>query len=405
MEDGPRIRALLESDDPLAAEAALWADLRSVGTPLIEPHPDDPDACLVTFLWYADRPVERVVVNEAVSSLPPEARALSLAPGTFTWFATWPVKSDVRTTYHFEVFAGSGSERIGDEHARVREPHDYSVLGSPESVLVCPGAEPLSWADRRPDTPRGTVTGAVLGDGREVWVYTPPGYDHLADPPGVLVVLDGHAQHSAVTVLDNLHADRRIEPTAAILVGQLDRNAELTCDADFSRFLAEGLLPWAREAYRLTADPARTVIAGCSLGGLCAAYTGLRHPEVFGNVLMLSGSVWWDPDTLREYFQLAGSGPRAIGARSRTPAIIGEYTRAERAPIRIYQDVGAFETGPPPATPHQIHASRHFRDVLTLKGYDYVYREFAGGHDETWWRSRLGDGLIWLTDPRGADRG
>lgn len=45
-------------------------------------------------------------------------------------------------------------------------------------------------------------------------MYTPPGYEHLADPLGVLVVLDGHAQHSAVTVLDNLHADGRIDLSA-----------------------------------------------------------------------------------------------------------------------------------------------------------------------------------------------
>ncbi|WP_125645008.1 esterase family protein [Nonomuraea sp. WAC 01424] len=409
----PRIKALFESDDPAASEARLWAELRKDGTPLIERCPDDPQACLVTFLWKADRPVEQVRIVETVSGLPPQRRSLAPVPGTATRFLTWRIRTDVRTTYSFEIVDASGVEHVPDPYARVREAHDFAALATPgvpplRSVLVCPDAAPLSWADRRPDVPRGTVVEGTYDDGRQVWTYLPPGRDEPSAPLGVLVVLDGHAGHSASTVLDNLHAEGRILPTAALFVQQGDRNKELACDAEWSRHLAEDLLPWARRRHPLTSDPAATVITGCSLGGLCAAYTGLKHPDVFGGVLMLSGSVWWDPDTLRAYARLAdpaaATDPAAtvVGAGSRTPVLIDEFMRADPVPTRIYQEVGTFETGPPPATPGQVHASRHLRDVLTLKGYDYRYREFAGGHDETWWRSRLGDGLIWLRGS-GAD--
>lgn len=392
----PTIRALLAAEDPAASEAELWAELKTDGTPLIEPCPGEPGTCLVTFLWSADRPVEQVRVNETVSGFGPSQRSLAPVPGTTTWYVTWKVATDVRTTYSLEV----DGERFSDPHARVREQHDFTV--SPESVLVCPDAEPLSWADPRPGIPRGTVTEEFHG-GRRIWTYLPPG--PATTPAGVVVVLDGHPRHSAATVLDNLHAEGLIPPTAALFVQQLDRNAELSCDPEFSRFLAEDLLPWARRRHPLTDDPAATLITGCSLGGLCAAYTGLKHPDAFGGVLMLSGSAWWDPDTLRAYVRMyadptavpaAAPAATVVGARSRTPALIEEFLRADPVPIRIYQEVGAFESGPPPATPGQIHANRHLRDVLTLKGYGYRYREFAGGHDETWWRSHLGDGLIWL---------
>ncbi|GAA3204635.1 alpha/beta hydrolase [Nonomuraea roseoviolacea] len=407
----PSIRALFESDDPAGSEARLWTGLRSDGTPLIETCPDDPGTRLVTFLWKADRPVEQVRVNETVSGLPPDRRCLTPVPGTATWFLTWRIRADVRTTYSFEVVGASGTERVPDPYARVREPHDFAALTAhgappPESVLVCPDAEPLSWAERRPGVPRGTVSEEAYDDGRKMWTYLPAGHDGAGAPLGVLVVLDGHAGHSASTVLDNLHAEGLIPPTAALFVQQGDRGEELACNPEWSRHLAEDLLPWARRRHPLTEDPAATVITGRSLGGLCAAYTGLKHPDVFGGVLMLSGSAWWDPDTLRAYLRPAGPAAQAaaavVGARSRTPALIDEFRRADPVPIRIHQEVGAFETGPPPATPGQIHASRHLRDVLALKGYDHRYHEFAGGHDETWWRSRLGDGLIWLRGD-GAD--
>ena len=44
---------------------------------------------------------------------------------------------------------------------------------------------------------------------------------------------------------------------------------------------------------RIPAD--RTVLAGSSYGGLAATTVAMRHPEVFGNVLSMSGSFWWSP--------------------------------------------------------------------------------------------------------------
>ena len=59
------------------------------------------------------------------------------------------------------------------------------------------------------------------------------------------------------------------------------------------RCLTDELLPWATARWPLTADPARTVVAGQSLGGLGAAYAGLTAPHRFGGVLAQSGSYWW----------------------------------------------------------------------------------------------------------------
>ncbi len=42
----------------------------------------------------------------------------------------------------------------------------------------------------------------------------------------------------------------------------------------------------------MTADPARTIVGGSSYGGLAAAFAGLRASDIFGNVLLQSGSFW-----------------------------------------------------------------------------------------------------------------
>jgi len=38
--------------------------------------------------------------------------------------------------------------------------------------------------------------------------------------------------------------------------------------------------------------------------------------------------------------------------------------------------------------------------VLLAKGYDVIYRETGGGHEQLHWRATLADGLITLLPPR-----
>ncbi len=83
-----------------------------------------------------------------------------------------------------------------------------------------------------------------------------------------------------------------------------------------------------------------------------------------------------------------------MGHRVRCPAAPHSYTDADRrllgrepAPIRIFHDVGELESS-------NTH-SRWLDQVLTGKGYDTIYREFAGGHDYAWWRGLFADALHW----------
>jgi enterochelin esterase family protein len=152
-------------------------------------------------------------------------------------------------------------------------------------------------------------------------------------------------------ILDNLIAQRRIPPLVAIMIGNISpmsRATELPCSARFADFLANEAVPWVRENYHATSDPALTFVAGSSYGGLAAAFAAFHHPEVFDNVLSQSGSFWWAPDGDSEAEWLAK-----------------QFATSPKLPIRFYFEVGLLETEPTPSNgPSQVVANRHFRDVL-----------------------------------------
>ncbi len=105
----------------------------------------------------------------------------------------------------------------------------------------------------------------------------------------------------------------------------------------------------------------------------------MRHPEVFGNVLSLSGSFYWKPPGDAEPEWLARQ--LAIG---------------QKLPSRFYLEAGLMEDRPRPETPSLLAANRHLRTVLQAKGCAVDYREFNGGHSILSWRGSIADGILAL---------
>lgn len=84
-------------------------------------------------------------------------------------------------------------------------------------------------------------------------------------------------------------------PTVAVFIENVPRRRlfDLVASDQFADFMAKELVPWIRSHYHVTKDPKQTVLSGYSAGGLAAPFVALRHPEVFGNVVSLSGAFWW----------------------------------------------------------------------------------------------------------------
>ena len=114
-----------------------------------------------------------------------------------------------------------------------------------------------------------------------------------------------------------------------------------------------------------------------SLGGLLASYIGLKHSNIFGNILSQSGSYWYKPEDSSE--------------ASNSCWLCSKYSTTERLPLKFYLNIGVLEE-----EDTMIGTNRMLRDLLISKGYDVTYEEFKGGHDYLCWGETLAKGLISL---------
>lgn len=62
----------------------------------------------------------------------------------------------------------------------------------------------------------------------------------------------------------------------------------------YGNFILSKVKPFIDENYRTRVQPKWTAMGGSSLGGLITLYLGLEHPDTFGELLVVSPSIWWD---------------------------------------------------------------------------------------------------------------
>jgi enterochelin esterase-like enzyme len=167
-------------------------------------------------------------------------------------------------------------------------------------------------------------------------------------------------------ILDELVAAGRLPPLVALFVDSGSvalRERELDRDRDFVSFLADELVPWARSHLHAAADPARTTIAGSSDGARGAVFAALTRPDVFGNVVALSGAL----DGLEQ-----------------------DVESLEGTPPRFYLYTGLLE-------PDEIVSStRRLRDALRERAVPLDYCERPAAHAYDAWREPFADGLLRL---------
>ncbi|MNJ44955.1 Enterochelin esterase [compost metagenome] len=369
---------------------AFWDAREAQGTPLVEPVADKPGYSLVTFLWRGAE--HNVRVFGAPSGNHDELQRLG---DSDVWFRSYEVPSSARLSYQMAADVPPSSDRRVILATTRRDPLNTAAFadssGDPwlsRSQLELPDAPAQPWVAQRQGVARGTVerqrlNSKLLGNERDVYLYRPAAWKAGAAGQGLLVLFDAHAYTRQVptpVILDNLIADSLIAPTAALIIANpsdLSRQQELPPSPQFARFMAEELMPWAK-ARGISAEASRTVVAGSSYGGLASAYMGLKHPELFGNVLSMSGSYWW-------------------GREGEEPGwLTREYVKAPKQALRFYLQSGLFEG------PKILDTNRHMRDVLLAKGYPVTQVEYPAGHDYLQWRGSLPCGLIALIGKAGG---
>jgi len=169
------------------------------------------------------------------------------------------------------------------------------------SILHIPATPPAVWDWQ--DVPHGTVhqhgyASKVAGRRRELWVYTPPGYEgNSATKYPLLVLLHGSGDNhktwvehgKAHWILDNLLAQGKARPIVVVMLDghtlgvwpRGDESKRAAAMEAFRRELLEEGLPLVESLYRVEKDAAHRAIAGLSMGGGQALTIGLGDLDRF----------------------------------------------------------------------------------------------------------------------------
>ena len=232
-----------------------------------------------------------------------------------------------------------------------------------------------------------------LPDQRNLIVYLPPGYEEEPERSfPVFYLHDGQNLFDGRTsFVQGRTWQMREQADAAIEAGEVEplvivgiyntgdrRLAEYTHEhnwqmgggeADaYGKLLTKELMPWIADKYRVRQDRESTGMGGSSLGGLVSLFLGLRHPEVFGRLALLSPSVWWNHKSILGY--------------------LNEHAPQMWERPRVWLDVG---DGEGHRTLRDVeHLARRLKANGWRPGETMHFEKVHGGtHDETSWAGRV----------------
>src|SRR5579864_7284724 len=272
---------------------------------------------------------------------------------------------------------------------RLIDPSNYLMkpnILSTQSQVHVPGPGSLPWETG--DVPHGEIhhhfyKSKVVGDQRDFYVYTPPGYDpRTKQTYPVLYLLHGFSDDAsgwsavgrANVILDNLIAEGKAKPMLIVMPlgygapeivtrggpslrdpSLRTRNYDKFRDALFSE-----MIPQVEKAYKVAKDRNSRAIAGLSMGGAESLYIGLNALDRFGWVASFS----------------AGGSSEDFNASY--PAV--NSTTASQLHL-LWIACGTED--------RLITPNRQFREWLTSKDVKHTSVETPGAHTWLVWRRNL----------------
>jgi enterochelin esterase family protein len=230
---------------------------------------------------------------------------------------------------------------------------------------------------------------------RDLWIYTPAGFEPDGPPPALMVFNDGggyldrNGPVRAAAVLDTMIHAGEVPPTVSVFVmpGRSPTNPQQrsfeydSCTETYGRFLVEDLLPFVEGEIgcAFTSDPAWRTICGISSGGICAFTAAWYRPDAFGRVISHCGSF------------------TAIRGGHHYPFLIRS---TPRKPIRVFMQSGEADAdilfGSWPLANKEVAAA------LRFAGYDMKFLFGDGGHSLRHGGAVFADTLRWLWAPLAA---
>ena len=333
-----------------------------------------------TFLYRGE--ADEVFLNHRIFGRP-DHLPLRRAGRTDLWYLVLELPEGARVEYQLEVARGGQREQINDP---LNPELSRSPLGG-SSILYAHGHQIPDWTQPDPQAPPGSLTEMVVASRAlrrdcRVTLYRPPRFRRPASYP-LLIVHDGgdyleYAQ--AKTVLDNLIHRQEVAELVAAFVYPGDRLTEYANSAAHARYLTAELLPRLEAELPLAGGPSGRALMGASFGAVASLATAYRQPEVYGSLLLQSGS-----------FVFTGSGQARDGGPSFEPVVrfMNRYrARPRRVADRMFISCGEFEP--------LITVNRAMLGVFEGTGMAVRYAEAPDGHSWEDWRDQLRAGLSWI---------
>lgn len=214
-----------------------------------------------------------------------------------------------------------------------------------------------------------------MGRRVHLWTYGDAGKPLVVFPSNAGVAHEWH-KGGMIDALAPLVAARRVKiycPETNVsrsFSGEGSVEARMTHHRAYERFVLETLVPFIDEDCRA---PYRTLTTtGCSMGAMYASLFVLKHPEVFGQALCLSGryrtSTMFDDSSQELYFNdplaflpnLSGAALEHVRRKVHITAVVGQGA-FEDGCIRETAELGAWldKKGIPNHVAFWGHDSRH----------------------------------------------
>jgi len=337
--------------------------------PLISPevHADN----RVTFRFRAPNAKEVLLAREGTEPVPMQKDEQGV----------WSITTDpLEPDFYGYSFEADGV-RLIDPSNHLMKPN----LLDNESEVHVPGPASLPWEVN--DVPHGTIhhhfySSGIVGDDRDFYVYTPPGYNPKAKKLyPTLYLLHGFSDDASAwtavgrahVILDNLIAQGKATPMIVvmplgygapeILSHGFGASHDSLRQRNFQKFreaLINEVLPQVEATYRVSKDRKSRAVTGLSMGGSESLLTGLNTLDHFAWIGAFSSG------GLPEDFQ-------------------ADFLRLDsnaNTQLRLLWIACGTED-------HLIDVNRRFRDWLKSKGIQHTDIETPGAHTWMVWRRNL----------------
>ncbi len=299
-------------------------------------------------------------------------------PNTNIWILKTAFPQDARLDYKIVV---NGTNWILDPD-NIHQQWSGVGGGSPNSELRMPGWKVDPATIERNNITKGELiddalyNSTVLGYQVTYSAYLPYGYTATQKYP-VIYVTDGYEylhprMGNMKTVLDNLIADKKIQPVVAIFIDHREpvnrsnnkRMEELAMNTKYLSFFSDEFVPFIERTYSVSAEAKERGILGTSMGGLTSAYFAFSKPGVFGMAGIQSPAFWYKPE------------------------IYTICNNAQNPPVKIFLTTGVINDAQ--------DGARKMKDILEKNMCSYQYSETEQGHSWGNWRDTLDDILIYF---------